>query len=151
MDRAPPERPKPDGEEEELRLPLFEEEAEVRPRRVDRGRVRVTAATRAAEEFLRAALASEDVSVERVPVGREVEAPPPVREEADGTVVVPLVEEVAVVETRLVLREEVRLVRRRRTETVEIPVTLRRQEAVVERLPAGGPDGEPSTPDPKDR
>jgi uncharacterized protein (TIGR02271 family) len=119
-------------------LPLFAEEAVVGRRRVERGRVRVKTVARSFDEVVRAALASEEVEIERVAVGREVAEAPGVREEPDGTLVVPVVEEVAVVETRLVLREEVRLRRRRRTEEAEIPVTLRRQEAVVERLPGGG-------------
>jgi stress response protein YsnF len=66
-----------------------------------------------------------------------------VRREQDGTVVVPVVEEILVVERRLVLREEVRLRVAAVEEVVEQPVTLRRQRAEVERLPpaaAGAPD-----------
>jgi len=43
--------------------------------------------------------------VEHVPIGRMVETAPPVREE-DGVTVIPVIEEVVVTETRLVLREE---------------------------------------------
>jgi stress response protein YsnF len=66
--------------------------------------------------------------------------------------VVPVLEEVLVVERRLVLREEVRLRLVAAEETVEEAVTLRRQHAEVERLPpaavAGGKDdpGRPSAP-----
>ena len=74
-----------------------------------------------------------------MPVGRtlaEGEAPPRSREEGD-TLLVPLVEEVAVVVKRLVLREEVRL-RFLATETpFEQAVDVRRQHATVERAPPG--------------
>ena len=50
--------------------------------------------------------------------------------------VIPVLEEVAVIERRLVLREEVRIRMRSATDTVEVPVTLRRQHATVERQPA---------------
>ena len=66
----------------------------------------------------------------------EGEAPPRSREEGD-TLVVPLVEEMAVVVKRLVLREEVRL-RFVATETpFEAAVDVRRQQATVERVPPG--------------
>jgi stress response protein YsnF len=61
-----------------------------------------------------------------------VDAAPPVRTEGDVTIV-PVLEEVLVVEKRLVLKEELRIRRSRRQETEEIPVRLRKQRAVVER------------------
>jgi stress response protein YsnF len=53
-------------------------------------------------------LGPEEVEVERVPVGRRVAAPPPLRREGDQTVI-PVVEEVTVVERRLILAEEIRV------------------------------------------
>jgi stress response protein YsnF len=50
-----------------------------------------------------------------------------------------VLEEVLVVEKRLVLKEELHIRRRVETETVEVPVTLRKQRAVVEREPQGTP------------
>jgi stress response protein YsnF len=96
------------------------------------------------ERLLRETLRTERAEVERVPVGRELaegEQAPVARREEDGTIVVPVLEEVLVVERRLVLREEIRLRLVPVEEPVEQPVTLRRQRAVVERLP---PSGEPA-------
>jgi stress response protein YsnF len=53
-------------------------------------------------------LHSEEVEVERVAINRFVEAPPPVRQEGDTTII-PLLEEVLIVEKRLLLREEVHI------------------------------------------
>ena len=78
------------------------------------------------------ALAHERVVIERVAIGRAIEAIPPVREEGDTTVV-SVVEEVLVVERRLVLKEEIRLRRVRTTERHRETVTLREQQAVIER------------------
>ncbi len=136
-------------------LPLVEEALRVGKRRVETGRVRVSVATETEERLLRETLRTERAEVERVPVGRELaegEPAPSVRREEDGTVVVPVLEEILVVERRLVLREEVRLRLVAAEEPVEQPVTLRRQRAVVERLhpsAAGGPDASgppPSAP-----
>ena len=89
----------------------------------------------AATSRLRVALATSEAEITRVPVGREVAEAPPVRQDGD-VLVIPVLEEVAVIERRLVLREEVRIRMRSATDTVEVPVTLRRQHATVERQPA---------------
>ena len=52
--------------------------------------------------------------------------------ESDVTIV-PVLEEVLVVEKRLVLKEEFHVRRCVETETVEVAVTLRKQRAIVER------------------
>lgn len=139
--------PQPGTDDDQRTLPLFEEKAAVGVRTVDRGRVRVTTRVLTHEDSVVRFLTRETVEVVRVPVGREVEAVPALREEPDGTIVVPVVEERLVVETRLVLREEVHLRRRRETETVTVPVSLRREEAEVRRLPADPADDAGGVPD----
>ena len=57
-------------------------------------------------------LFSEDVDVERVPVNRILDGPVQSRQEGDTTVI-PVVEEVITIQKRLLLREEVRITRRR--------------------------------------
>ena len=107
-------------------------------RRVETGRVRISVVTDLEERLVRETLRSERVEVERVEVGRELapgEPAPSLRRASDGTLVVPVLEEVLVVERRLVLRQEIRLRTIAAEDTVEQPVTLRRQRAEVERLP----------------
>lgn len=123
-------------------LPLAEEVVHTGKREVVSGRVRVRTITQQHEELVAQELARESVEVERVPVDREVDAVPEVRQEGDVTIV-PVVEETLVVEKRLVLKEEVHIRRSRSVENVETPVVLRRQEAVVERLDA---DDNPASP-----
>jgi stress response protein YsnF len=108
------------GEERQV-VPIVEERLEVRTREVERGRVQVRIRVEDREELAEAVLRQEDVTVERVPLGHPVEAPPPVREE-DGVLVVPVLEERLVVRTQLILKEELRIVRARRTERVREPV-----------------------------
>ncbi|PAX08078.1 DUF2382 domain-containing protein [Sphingomonas lenta] len=113
-------------------IPLVQEDIIISKRQLETGRVRVRTEVQWHTEHARADLFRDHVEVERVPVGREVESVPPVREDGD-TVVIPVVEEVLVVEKRLVLKEEVRLKRVRAVEHVDEPVRLRVMEAVVER------------------
>ena len=119
--------------EDDQVLALAEEEATIGKRRRETSRVRITKRVTEREEHLEDVLVGSRVDVTRVPIHREVDAPTPVRQEGDTTII-PLFEEVLVIEKRLMLTEEVHVVvdeTRRRTEHV---VTLRREEAVTERL-----------------
>jgi stress response protein YsnF len=82
----------------------------------------------------------ERVVIERVPVDREVDrdAPPAVREE-DGVLVVPVLEEVLVVERRLVLKEELRVSRVREEATMVSDVPLSEERVIVERVDPAEP------------
>jgi stress response protein YsnF len=71
------------------------------------------------------------VSVTRIPINRIVDQAPASRTEGDLTIV-PVLEEVLVVETKLLLREEVHIRRTLTKDTVQQSVTLRKQRAVIE-------------------
>ena len=116
----------------EKSVPVIEEEAHVQKRTVTTGRVRVETVTEIHDEVATAELETSDVEITRVPVGREVENPPAIRTMGD-TIVVPVLEEVLVVERRLMLKEELHITRRVTSETVDVPVRLRKQRAVVTR------------------
>jgi stress response protein YsnF len=120
---------------EELVLPLYAEDVSVSRRRVATTVVRVATVTRSRNEIVDETLTHQRVEVERVPIGRYVDAVPAVREEGDLTVMA-VVEEVIVVERKLLLREEVHIRRIRSTEQHVETVKLREQEAVVTRTPA---------------
>ena len=127
----------------EVVIPLAEEAVSVSKREVETGRVRVALTTETQTVIAREVLRGRRVEIERVPVGRtlaEGEAPPRSREEGD-TLVVPVVEEVAVVVKRLVLREELRLRFVHTEAPFEQAVAVRRQRATVERLPPEAGDG----------
>ncbi|MDO5371061.1 YsnF/AvaK domain-containing protein [Paracoccus sp. (in: a-proteobacteria)] len=114
-------------------LTVVEEQARISVKRHETGGVRVRVVTEEAPEIHPVALEAERVEVTRQPVGREIENFPDIREDGDVTII-PVVEERAVVVTRLFLVEEIHIRRTRSTETVDVPVTLRRQRAVVEPL-----------------
>jgi uncharacterized protein (TIGR02271 family) len=114
-------------------IELAEEQLRVSKREVERGRVVVRNRVEEREEIAEAALRQEDVTVERVPIGRPVEVTPQVREE-DGVLIVPILEERLVVTTELVLKEEIRITKKSRTEMVREPVRLRSERVDVERL-----------------
>ena len=122
-------------------IPLHAEELSVSKRQVVTGRVRVETVTHEHEQLVDEQLARERVEVERVAVGKPIDAIPAVRQDGDTTII-PVVEEVLVVERRLVLKEEIHIHRVRTTEQHQERVTLRRQEAVITRLPIETTPGE---------
>ena len=118
-------------------VPVVEETAVVHKERVATETVRLRKRVHEDEEILDVPVQTGAIEVERVPVGRWLDAPADVRHEGDTTVY-PVVEEVLVVEKRLRLVEEVRVTRRQTTRQVQERVGLRREEIVVERDAAGG-------------
>ena len=120
-------------------IPLAAEEIAVAKQHVEIGRVQVARVTREREQLIDEILARETAEISRTPVGRYLDSMPAVREEGD-VIIIPIVEEVLVVERRLLLKEEVRIRRVRRTNRHRESVTLRYHEAVVTRLPVEVPE-----------
>ncbi len=119
----------------EMIIPLHAEDLTVTKRDTVLGTVRVRLETKSHEHIVDEMLARERVEIERVAIGRTVSGVPDVREEGDTTII-PVVEEVLVVERRLVLKEEIRLTRVRTQERHQQTVILREQQAKVERTAA---------------
>jgi len=113
---------------------LLDEELSVGTEKVETGRVRVRVVTREHEETVDVPLRGQRLEVERVAIGREIEAVPPSRQEGDTTIV-PVVEEHVVVSRKLVLKEEIRLKAVSSTERYREAVVLHRQDAIVDRIP----------------
>ena len=113
-------------------IPLVAEEVAVETRPVKPARVTVQTRTEERREWVEATLRREDVTVERIPIGRVVEEAPAVREEGD-VLIVPVLEEQIVVEKRLLLKEELHIRKTVRLEDVREPVTLRSETATVTR------------------
>jgi uncharacterized protein (TIGR02271 family) len=121
-------------EESDVTIPVIVETPVVRTSVVETGRVRVQKHVVRETVELEAEAAREEVLLERVPLDRAVDGPLPVRTEGDVTIV-PVVEEIVVVEKRFVLREEIRLTKRRTTRQVPVQSEARREVVTVERIP----------------
>jgi stress response protein YsnF len=114
------------------KIPLTAEELRVEKRSVVTGRVRVKTVVDSFEQIVKESLKTERLETTRVEIGKEIDSIPSVRTEGDTTVI-PVVEEVLIVEKRLFLKEEIHVRRVVSNDQVEAPVTLRKQRAVVER------------------
>ena len=97
-------------------------------------KVRITKVVHERETLVDEPQFHDEVAITRVPIQRVVDGPVPVREE-NGTTIISIVEEVLVVEKRLMLREEIHI-RKQRTETHQPQhITLRSEGVQVERVP----------------
>ena len=138
MNADNPDFPDPSAAAAEV-VALAEDEISIGKRQVVTGRVRLHTVTDVAEEFVREELQGVRAEIERVPVDRLLEPgeSPPVPRTEGSVTIVPVVEEVLVVEKRLRLKEEVHLALLPTTERMEVPVTVRKQRAVIERVDIG--------------
>jgi uncharacterized protein (TIGR02271 family) len=121
-------------------IPLVEERLTVDKHVVETGRVRIH--TVIDEKLMRVAedLERDDVTVERVAVNREVTEPPQSREE-NGVLIVPILEEIVVIEKRLLLKEELHIRRNRSREHVEQAVSVKAMRPEVQRVAPATPAG----------
>lgn len=124
-------------------IPVIEEEAVLNRRTVETGRVRIIKSVETQDYLVSDSLRSEEVVVERVACGTEIDPAnlPQVRQEGD-VIIIPVIEEVLVVEKRLTLKEELHVQRVTHETQHTVPVTLKREKVTVERSHPGVP---PST------
>lgn len=116
---------------ESFKVPLIEETLDVHTRETQNV-VRLRKVAREYEEVLRQPVFREEVEIERVPLNQPVTEPVSARQEGD-TLIIPLVEEEIVWQRRLVVREEIRVRKRRTEEQTDQRVSLRREELLLER------------------
>lgn len=125
-----------------LVIPVLREQLQVGIRRVARGGVRIHKRVSVEQHPVEASLVHDAVEVRRVAVDRIVALAdaPAARQEGD-TLIVPVLEEVLVVEKRLRIKEEIHITRTARAEQVSDTVPLRSEQVSVERFEAGpGPN-----------
>lgn len=117
-------------------VPVVAEQLEVQKRKVEGGGVRIRKTVREREEVVDEPLMREEVQVKRVPVNKVVDGPVPVRHVGD-TMIVSLLEEVLVVEKKLMVKEELHIKKEQVESYRPQRVRLRTEEAVVERVEDG--------------
>jgi uncharacterized protein (TIGR02271 family) len=121
------------------RIPRIEERVKVGKRSAVTSRVRVRKTVRQRTQTLDIPLRRDQALVRRVPVNRVVAGPVAVRREGAVTIV-PVLEEVPVVTTQLVLKEELHIETRTTQVGARREVVLRSEDVEVTR------DSEPQRP-----
>jgi uncharacterized protein (TIGR02271 family) len=117
-----------------LIIPVIEERVNVQKREQLSGIVEIHKTVNERTQTVDEPLLSQEVEVERVAINRFVDEAVPVRYE-DDTTIIPLLEEVLVVEKRLLLREEVHIKTVRRELHNPQEITLREERVEVVRRP----------------
>jgi uncharacterized protein (TIGR02271 family) len=116
-----------------LVIPVIAEELDVQKQVVETGKVRVRKVVHERETVVDEPLLRDEVEVEHISVNRAVDGPISIRYE-DDTIIIPIMEEVLVVQKQLILKEEIHI-RKRRIETHHPQqVTLRREEVHIDHL-----------------
>ena len=127
-------------DQDPLVIPVVAEQLAVGTRTVDTGRgVRVHKTVVEQPVTIDERLARDEVEVRHVPVDRIValEEAPANRYEGD-TLIVPVLEEVLVVERRVRIKEELHITRIRHSEQYQEQVTLKAEQVEVERFDESG-------------
>lgn len=129
-------------------VPVMREEVDVTTRVVDTGRgVRVTRNVVEQPAEIREQLWHEELDVQRVAVDRVVAEAPPSRYEGD-VLVVPVLEEILVIEKRFRIKEELRITRVRKQQEYRETVPLRVEDVQVEAFDETRRDGVPPSTQP---
>jgi len=116
-----------------MAINVLEEQAHVSKQVVEQGKVRIVKKVHEEEAIVDVTARSESVKIEKMPVNKYVEVAPQIRYEGD-TMIFPVVQEVIVVEKRLLLVEEVHITKTTITNEGEKSMPLRREEVFVERV-----------------
>ena len=120
------------GDDQGIVVPVFREEAVVDQVTRDTGVVRIEKRVEEREEVVNGTATINEVDIERVLINEFVDEAPGIRYEGD-TMIMPLMEEVLVVEKRLLLREELRITKTSREEPRHEKVVLRSEYAEAKR------------------
>jgi uncharacterized protein (TIGR02271 family) len=122
------------GNDSKVVIPVMEERLTVQASASEPDKVEIRKTVRERVEVVDQPLVTEEVEIERIAINRPIKEPISVRHEGD-TLVIPLLEEVLVVEKQLILREEVRIKKLRKETYAPQEVTLREEQVEVVRKP----------------
>jgi stress response protein YsnF len=132
-----PNSSKPLAEQDAVRMPVTEEVLSVGKRLVNTGRgVRVQKTVLTQPVIIDETLAREEINVQHVTIDRTLEqheAIPNTRYEGD-VLIVPVCEEIVVVERRIRLKEELHITRIHRQEPFVQTVLLKSEQVSIERF-----------------
>ncbi len=118
--------------EQTHRIAVIQEQVQVDKEVVETGVVTVTKRVLEDKQLIELPSIQEEIRIERVPINQYVDTPPSVRYEGE-TMIVPVLQEVLV--KRLLLVEEVHVIKHRIQTSESQEVILRKEEVVVDRMP----------------
>ena len=122
-----------DNENASSSIPVIKEKVDVGKKTIEKGRVKISKTVKEESEIIDVPITSEQVHIERVSVNRIIEsAPEPVRYEGN-TMIIPVLQEVTVIEKKLLLVEEIHVTKTSVTTKETKEIRLRKEEINIER------------------
>ncbi|RYE23242.1 MAG: DUF2382 domain-containing protein [Sphingobacteriaceae bacterium] len=115
------------------KIVLLEERLKIDLEKVETGKVQIHKKVISEEINQQVPVVSEQVSIEHKPVNQYVDSVPPVRVEGDTTII-SVVKEVLVVEKRLMLVEEIHLIKNKTETFATVTGILRKDEVQINRI-----------------
>jgi len=113
-------------------LNILQEEANIDKKIVESGKVYIHKKVQETDEEISVPVSHESVTIKKVTVNKYVDVAPLVRNEGNTTII-PVIKEVLVVEKKLMLVEEVHVIKNIVEKTEEHTIPLRKEEIEVER------------------
>jgi uncharacterized protein (TIGR02271 family) len=117
---------------EEVVIPIVQETARVTKRAVSRGVVRVSKVVTEVDELVDTTTTQDEIDIEHIARDVWLKKPAKARTEGD-TLIVPVMEEVTIIEKRIRLVEEIYIRRRKVKKPASEKVRLRKEQIRVER------------------
>ncbi|MCK9620276.1 MAG: YsnF/AvaK domain-containing protein [Methylobacter sp.] len=121
-------------------IPVLKEQLHVEKRLEEAGIVRISKQLTEHEQAVTIPLLAEEIQVERIAINQLIDSPPPALRYEGETMIISVIKEVAVVEKRLMLVEELHIVKRQDQKQETQQVKLKEEEVTVERINTDSPD-----------
>jgi uncharacterized protein (TIGR02271 family) len=114
-------------------IPVMQEEVNIGKKIIEKGRVKISKVVKEESEVLNLPTISEQVHIRRIPVNKIIENTPESVRYEGNTMIISVLQEVTVVEKKLLLVEEIHLTKTSVSSEETKEITLRREEINIER------------------
>lgn len=114
-------------------IPILEEQLKVGKKLIETAHVRLSKTINESIESLEIPLKEEEIVVNRVPKNELVDVMPAASRYEGDVMIIPVLKEVAVIEKRIMLVEEIHVSKKQTEKTETREVTIRKEEVTVTR------------------
>lgn len=116
----------------ETKIPVIQEQVQIGKDTSEESLVKIKKLVSDHTESFNIDLKTENFSIERIAINKELDEPAQVREEGDD-LFFPIQEEIVIVKKKILLKEEIKITRNKKTENKTISVKLKKETVEVER------------------
>lgn len=121
------------AQDAKITIPILEEEIKVTKKVVDTGVVNISKTIGESTEYLDILLSNEEIVVNRIPKNEIIDIMPAASRYEGDTMIIPVLKEVAVIEKRMMLVEEIHVTKIKTEKTETHEVTVRKEEVNITR------------------